>query len=111
MNSILTKQGFKDFVGGCFFTVIFEKADGSIRKMNGRLGVQKHVNGRGKHRDNETVLVVWERLQQGGQYRSFDISRAMSVTCHGMTLDLTAMRVEKRGMAKAGSQQVMRKAA
>jgi hypothetical protein len=98
MNYITTKQGFADFVGGQFFTVCFTKVDGTERILNGRLGVRKHVRGTGNHKNNETLLIVWDCQKR--EYRSFHITTVQWVKAHGMKLDLAAMQV-KREMVKA----------
>lgn len=44
LNNITISE-FRKFVGDSIFTAIFEKKDGTIRKMNARLKVTKFVKG------------------------------------------------------------------
>ncbi len=84
----ITKQNFRDMVGTRFFTVTFRKADGTTRKMQGRLGVHKGVKGTGRLAPDHIVTVyevTHERDDKGrfcnvkGQWRSFDINRLETV--------------------------------
>lgn len=111
MHPITSKPGFAAFVGGQFFSVEFFKKDGTLRKLNGRLGVRKHVRGTGSHKESDTLLVVWDCQKR--EYRSFHIHSVQTVKAHGITLDLAAMREEiKRDVVKAQAVNVaMRKAA
>ena len=54
---------FKMFDGGKFVSVIFEKKDGTLRKLTGRTGVSKHVNGNG----------AAYNARDYGQLRVFDV--------------------------------------
>lgn len=111
MNQDTFKTRFKALVGNTFFTVVFEKADGELRTLTGRLGVHKYVTGNGKPINSETVIHVWEVLPGGqGQYRSFDLTRLRTLRCRGVEINFTA-GMQKRGMAKAERANVQTKKA
>ena len=42
-----------------FFTIEFVKADGSLRKINGRLGVEKHKKGGTDCNTNKQMMTVY----------------------------------------------------
>jgi len=73
---------------GKFFTVTFEKADGTVRKLNGRTGVRKYV------KDDPTKpyvdpmkignVVVFEH---GTGYRTFKLERLKQVKIGGQVID------------------------
>ena len=77
---MLTTAQFKELVGSKFFSITFYKKDGTKRTMNGRLGVTKYVKGTGKPKPN-SIVTVYEVNKR--QYRSFDISRLISVKTKG----------------------------
>jgi len=66
---------------GKFFTIIFEKKDGSIRKLNGRTGVVRYLKGTGSSKRPSAIRAVWDRSNLA--YRSFDINRLIEVRAHG----------------------------
>ena len=43
-----------------FFTIEFVKADGSLRKINGRLGVEKHKKGGTDCNTNKQMMTVYD---------------------------------------------------
>lgn len=47
---------------GKFVSVDFRKANGTMRTITGRVGVRKHVNGKGMSYDPTTrgLVVIWE---------------------------------------------------
>lgn len=61
--------------GRCF-GVSFTKKDGTIREMNARLGVTKHLKG-GERTLPQNYLVVFD--MQKGQYRSLNPSTVISI--------------------------------
>lgn len=73
-----TKQFIQKFVGNSFFTVYFEKADGSMRLLTGRLGVKRYLSG-GKRKASGHLVTVWDCAARG--YRSFDPTRVAWVKC------------------------------
>jgi hypothetical protein len=70
----------KELVGGNnIFTVDFIKKDGSLRTMNCRLGVRKHLKG-GELKYNPTernLLPVFDMVKQG--YRMINVSTIKEV--------------------------------
>jgi hypothetical protein len=50
---------------GKFVTVTFRKKDGSLRKMNGRLGVKKHLKGGESTVDHTKYLVLYDVQSKG----------------------------------------------
>lgn len=62
--------------GGKFFTVDFVKKDGSLRTMNCRLGVQKHLKG-GTKTLTDNYICVYDVKSEG--YRSINPETVRSV--------------------------------
>ena len=79
-----TKKFIARIVGNAFFTVYFRKADGSMRKLTGRLGVTKGLRGTGA-RKQRNVVTVWDCAKS--EYRSFDPARVQWVKCWGVTIN------------------------
>jgi hypothetical protein len=76
-----------DFVaqsGGKFLTVEFIKKDGSIRKINGRTGVTKHLKGGKSTIDHSKYVVLFEGATSG--YRCINRDTLLSVSCNGLTI-------------------------
>ena len=66
-------------VGDKFFTVTFVKANGEIRKLNGRLGVTKHTVS-GKTTDtHDDYLCVYDVDKKG--YRNVNVNKIINVVC------------------------------
>ena len=66
-------------VGDKFFTVTFVKANGEIRKLNGRLGVTKHTVS-GKTTDtHDDYLCVYDVDKKG--YRNVNVNTIINVVC------------------------------
>lgn len=66
---------------GKFFTVTFTKKDGTLRKMNARLGVTKHLKGGSKgYNDSDfNYLTVFDLGKKA--YRTVNLSTVKSLTC------------------------------
>ena len=75
----MTKQELENMVQGRFFHVTFVKRDGTVRKMNARLGVTKHLKGAGTTSNKPDNIVTVYDLKASG-YRSFDLTRVYRVT-------------------------------
>ena len=76
-----------DFIAeskGKFITVLFVKKDGTIRTLNGRIGVTKHLKGGTSTVDYSKYLVVYDTVNAG--YRSINRDTIVSVTCEGLTI-------------------------
>jgi|APGre2960657373_1045057.scaffolds.fasta_scaffold154199_1 hypothetical protein len=61
---------------GKFFSVVFIKKDGSIREMNCRMGVEKHLKG-GVKTLTDNYICVYDVKSEG--YRSVDPEKVVSV--------------------------------
>lgn len=66
---------------GKFFTVTFIKKDGTLRVMNCRLGVTKHLKGGVSTLDAEKYLTVWDLHAKG--YRAINFDTVQSVVVDG----------------------------
>jgi hypothetical protein len=81
-----------DFIAqskGKFITVAFIKKDGTVRNLNGRIGVTKHLKGGISTVNTDQYLVVYDTVAQG--YRSVNKDTIVSVTCEGLTINNNAM--------------------
>jgi hypothetical protein len=84
-----------DFIAqskGKFITVAFIKKDGTVRNLNGRIGVTKHLKGGVSTVNTDQYLVVYDTVAQG--YRSVNKDTIVSVTCEGLTINNNAMVTE-----------------
>ncbi len=65
---------------GKVFTVTFVKKDGTVRTLNGRLGVTKHLKG-GENTvaHKQEYLTVYD--MQKGDYRNVNLDTVMSLRC------------------------------
>ena len=81
-----------DFIAqskGKFITVAFIKKDGTVRNLNGRIGVTKHLKGGVSTVNTDQYVVVYDTVAQG--YRSVNKDTIVSVTCEGLTINNNAM--------------------
>ena len=81
-----------DFIAnskGKFITVSFIKKDGTVRNLNGRIGVTKHLKGGTSTIDHDKYLVVYDTINTG--YRCVNKDTIVSVTCEGLTINNNAM--------------------
>lgn len=62
---------------GKIFTVTFIKKDGSIRVLNGRLGVTKHLKGGQCTLDKDKFIIVYDLKSEG--YRAIDKESILDV--------------------------------
>lgn len=60
-----------------FFTVTFLKKDDSVRKMNARVGVTKHLKGGESTLDPQKYLTVWDVTKR--EYRAINRDRIIEV--------------------------------
>ena len=68
-----------------FFTVTFYKADGKLRKLNGRLGVTKHIKhfkDRVANKRPSKYLIVYDVHAEG--YRNVDVTNICSIKVDGI---------------------------
>jgi|TARA_R100000008_G_C3454389_1_gene101015 hypothetical protein len=68
-----------------FFTVGFTKADGSFRKINGRLGVEKHKKGGRDCNTNKQMMTVWDNYAEG--YRNVNLLTIKYIIADGVKLE------------------------
>lgn len=82
MKQFTVKQ-LKQLVGTKIFTVEFIKKDGSLRVMNCRLGVTKHLQGGElKHNPSDlNHLIVYDMQSQG--YRTINVNTLKSIRFEG----------------------------
>jgi hypothetical protein len=71
--------------GGKFFYCEFVKADGTLRKMIGRIGVKKHVTGGGLPYDPKdyNLQVVWDAQKRA--YRMLNLLTLKYLRCGDIT--------------------------
>ena len=85
-------MNISDFVAqsnGKFISVEFIKKDGSLRKLNGRTGVIKHLKGGKSTVDHAKYMVLYDTVSAG--YRCINRSTIVSVSCNGLTLHNKSM--------------------
>jgi hypothetical protein len=67
-NLLINSQQFADKIiksNGKIFTVKFIKKDGSIRKLNGRLGVEKYLKGGECTLNKDQFIIVYDLQAKG----------------------------------------------
>ena len=62
---------------GRFLTIEFLKKDGSLRKINGRLGVKKYLAGGSSTLDQSKFIIIYDLIAKG--YRAINKSSIISV--------------------------------
>lgn len=67
---------------GRWITVTFKKVDGSIRLLNGRMGVVKHLKGGQRTSNPDEYIILWDAKAK--DYRNVYKSRIMSVKDQGV---------------------------
>ena len=77
----MNREQLKKKLGGKIFTVVFKKKDGSVRKLNGRLGVKKHLRGGEKSFSDAQInaLTVFDLKAKG--YRTIMLDNVTSLQC------------------------------
>lgn len=89
------KKFLNDIPRTSFFTVIFEKADGTYRQMTGRRDVRKHLKG-GKstiaHKKN--LQSVYDTGAKG--YRCFDTAKVLVI--RGENVELKVRGFDEQGV-------------
>ena len=81
-NPNLMRRVVEATVRDRFFTVEFTKADGSIRKINGRLGVDKHKKGGRDCTTTKPMMTVWDNYAEG--YRNVNLSTINYIVVDGV---------------------------
>ena len=82
--NLKNKRAMVEATNGKFFTVSFYKKDGTLRELNGRLKVTKHLRG------GESTIVYKENLitifdREIGQYRNVNLDKLVSFKFQGAT--------------------------
>ena len=63
---------------GRFVTVVFEKKDGTMRTLTGRMGVTKWLKGGQSTLDKDQFITIYDVVNKG--YRAINRDSIMSVT-------------------------------
>jgi len=82
----MNKEKIIKLVGNKFFTISFIKKDGTLRKMNARLGVTKHLKGGKKsyNPDDFNYLTVFDLGKK--QYRTVNLNTVKEIKANNETL-------------------------
>ena len=77
-------NALRKIVGGKFFSVVFVKKDGTVRKMLCRLGVTKYLKGGTQRYDPAALnmITVYDMIKR--QYRTINLNTLRSLQC-GLT--------------------------
>jgi hypothetical protein len=70
--------------GGKFFTVVFKRNDGTVRRLNGRIGVTKYAKSGVTRDELRRYFVVYDVKNQA--YRNVNKEAVISITCEGVTI-------------------------
>jgi len=75
------REQLKKELKGKFFTVVFTKKNGKLRKMNARLGVTKHLKGGSKSFNDAdfNYLTVFDLQKKA--YRTVNLNTVKKITC------------------------------
>ena len=73
---------------GRFVTVVFEKKNGELRTLTGRLGVTKHLKGGTSTLNADEYITIYDVVNKG--YRAVNRSTIRSVTINHVTASLNA---------------------
>jgi len=74
---------FIDLNSNKFMTITFLKNDGSLRVINGRLGVTKYLVG-GKKTTGDNYITIYSLADKG--YRNINKANILSVKTAGVTI-------------------------
>jgi hypothetical protein len=82
----LRSKQIRQLVGNKFFTVEFIKKDGTIRVMNCRLNVKKHLKGGELKHNPEALnhLIVFDVVAK--EYRTINLNTLLRVKFNGIEL-------------------------
>lgn len=84
---MLTGPEIEEMVGDSIFSVTFVKRkDQSIREMNCRLGVKKHLNGGGPVYDAKAYQLLTVFDMQIQEYRSIPLDGILEIRANGRIL-------------------------
>lgn len=71
---------------GTFVGLTFRKKDGSIRELNGRLGVRKGTKGGKSNLDKRNFITVWDAKKR--DFRAVNLATLTGVRMRGFSYDL-----------------------
>lgn len=84
LSNQLSMSQFIALSAGKFITITFLKKDGTIRKLNGRTGVVKHLKGGVSTVNTDKYFVLFDTVAQG--YRCVNKDTILGITCGGLTI-------------------------
>jgi len=82
MSSSKALASLIDQSNGKMLTVSFIKKDGSLRVLNGRLGVTKYIKGSTLNKNSNDYITVYDVQNKG--YRSVSRDTIVAVRCNGI---------------------------
>ena len=82
MTSSKALASLIDQSNGKMLTVSFIKKDGSVRVLNGRLGVTKYIKGSNLKKNSNDYITVYDVQNKG--YRSVSRDTIVAVRCNGI---------------------------
>jgi hypothetical protein len=82
MNANLTLANVLESTAGRFVTVTFTKKDGTLRTINGRTGVIKHLKGGKSTIDRSKYIVLYSNADDG--YRCINKDTIKSIVFAGI---------------------------
>ncbi len=77
-------KGMLDGSDGKFLTVTFKKKDGSMRTINGRSGVTKHLAGGERTTDPKKYFIIYEN---GNGYRAVNYETVTEIKMDGRVVN------------------------
>ena len=79
----LTRDEFRKLVKDKFFTVVFVKKDGTLRKMNARLDVSRYtVGGKNNVEHIPHYITVYDLVKKG--YRTLNLDTIKEIHANGV---------------------------
>lgn len=82
----MTKTEIKKMVGNQFFSAVFVKRNGEVRKMLCRVGVKKYLKGGKKKYDYDHLMTVYDVKKKG--YRTINLDTLTQVKANGKVVRL-----------------------
>ncbi len=82
----MTKTEIKKMVGNQFFSALFVKRNGEIRKMLCRVGVKRYLKGGEKKCDYDNLLTVYDVKKRG--YRTINLDTLVQLKANGRIVRL-----------------------
>jgi S-adenosylmethionine:tRNA-ribosyltransferase-isomerase (queuine synthetase) len=82
MNSSKALASLIEKSNGKMVTVTFVKNDGSVRVLNGRMGVKKYIKGSSLKKNSTEYITIYDVKNEG--YRSVNRDTIVAVRCNGI---------------------------